>query len=190
MQELQQAIWELRIENFQDKYFVPQQSLYNIMTPNAVLGVLRKCNIAQHQLQETVDTIVPGACKLFAILVTNDDVDFITRFIEHDQLQQSMLDQRLPFTREQLCNILPAVHSMKIERFLEKQWEFMAPLFSGKLIARSLHKKTVLPFTLDRKIGSGGFGIVYGIHIHDEHCKFEQITPQAVRQQKCPSVAV
>lgn len=180
MEELQLSLQGLRIENFQDRYFVPQQSLYELMTPDAVREALNESKIARHHLQETVDAIVPGACKIFAVLVANDDVDLITRFIEHDQLQQS-LDQRLPFTRDQLNKILSGVSTIRIDRFLEKQWEFTAPIFSGKLIARSLERKTVLPFMYEKKIGSGGFGIVYMIKLHNQHCTFEQAPPDAVR---------
>lgn len=175
MQELQNSIRQLRTENHQGRYFFPQQSLYSLVTPDVVRKVLKECKVAHHHTQEIVDAVVPGARKIFAILVVNNEVNCITRFIEQDQLQQAVLDQQLPFTRAELEVLLHGVHTIKIDDFYEKQWEFTAPVFSEKLIPRRLDSRTIMPFIEEDRIAKGGFGVVYKIKIHDEHCKFKQI---------------
>lgn len=179
MDELQRAVRKLRTPNFQTiPKFVPQESLYKLITEDAVKRVLGS-SIAKQHLQETVEAIVPGTRKIFAILVLSGTPDLITRFIEDDQLQQTNLDHRLPYSLDQLRKILPQDDA--VDCFYERQWEFTAPIFSGKLISRYLDDQTILPFIHCKKIGHGGFGIVYELTLHQDYCKFEHFAPNGVR---------
>jgi hypothetical protein len=48
-------------------------------------------------------------------------------------------------------------------KFEETQWEFAVPSFPRNSSHRLLHKFTRLPFTEERPVGEGGFGVVYKI---------------------------
>lgn len=182
MEKLKRSIRELRVSNYESKKFVPHGSLRKLMTEVAVTGALENSNIGGQNLPETVKAIVPGGCKIFAILVLDDNWKYFTRFIQDDQLQDWDLDHRLPFTLLQLRKILPQEDA---DLFEEKQWEFAAPEFSGKVNLRYLDKQTILPFTNDKKIGSGGFGEVYHIEIHNEYNRFEPSAQRAVYHPRC-----
>ena len=178
MEHLKRSIRKLRISNYDERKFVPYNSLCEVMTENAVQSALWNIEIRRQSIQETVHAIVPGGRKIFAILVLDDNAQYITKFLEDDQLQQIDLDHRLPYSIDRLRQFLPQDDTSDL--FYERQWEFTAPIFSGKVFLRCLDSRTVLPFIHNEKIGSGGFGHVYHIRIHNEYCMLEEMPQRAV----------
>lgn len=169
MAQLRKQIQSLRckVDN-EDRFFVPHQSLYKLMTREKVLDVVKGCGeIPCYRLDETVEKIIKGGRRIFAILVLlKGEEKLISRFIEHDHFQHSPLDVKLPFSEDTLKSIIP---DEIVSDFYEKQWEFVAPIFSRNVVHRSLHEDIRLPFVQNKKIGEGGFGVVYEIELHPDH---------------------
>ncbi|KAK2836993.1 hypothetical protein FQN49_006513, partial [Arthroderma sp. PD_2] len=158
----------LRQPNFEQRRLIPQRALYGIMTADTIQEVVRECGIPAYRVQGTAEAITRGAHKIFAILVLIGRAELIAKFIEHDQLQQSQLDQKLPFDRRSLEAFLPASVA---EEFEEKQWEFAAPVFHKQVLPRILEDNIILPFGRDREIGQGGFGTVHEVSLIADHQK-------------------
>lgn len=91
----------------------------------------------------------------------------ILKFIGGDHYQDSRLDCRLPFDREQLHTILGAQNVA--DEFYEQQWHFTAPVFSDTIFTRALPPETILPIIKEKPIDEGGFGNVYAIEIASAH---------------------
>ena len=165
---LQQQIDALRCKmDGRSKFFVPHQSLYNLLTRSVVLKSIQDCGgVPWYSVERTVDKIMAGARRIFAILVMlHREEKHILSFIEHDHFQGSPLDSKLPLSRTVLDAIVPHIASA----FFERQWEFSAPVFSKDVDHRFLDDFAVLPFVKDRRIDEGGFGTIFEIALHPDH---------------------
>ncbi|KAI9785126.1 MAG: hypothetical protein M1839_000764 [Geoglossum umbratile] len=167
MTQLRSQILSLRRQPADDdRHYIPHKPLYRLMTRDAVFDAAKGCGqIPLYHLDRIVDRIVKGGRRVFAILILREKEGFVSRFIEHDQLQNSQLDAQLPLSFETLRLIVPEI----VDDFYEKQWEFVAPIFSRDVVHRFLPKETRLPFTSDKVIGSGGFGVVSEIKLDQDH---------------------
>jgi len=171
MEQLRESINALRRKNYQGRYFVPEDALFRLLQRDKIREAL-KGKTQHYELEELVEIIFSGARKIFAILVLNHYEQYITRFVEHDQLQstQSPLDHKLPFELEPLQILMTPGHA---QLFDEKQWEFTAPVFTPSVLRRSLKFDTILPFIKEKEVGTGGFGTVYTIEIEPSHQIFD-----------------
>jgi hypothetical protein len=180
MAQLRSQIQLLRckVENG-DRFFIPYQPLYKLMTRDKVLDALKECEgIHGYRLDEIVERIVKGGQRIFAILVLlKGEERLISRFIEYDHLQRSPLDVKLPFAKETLNFIIPEDTARD---FYEKQWEFVAPIFSRKVVHRLFHDEIRLPFAKNKKIGEGGFGIIYEIEFNTDHQRIPPFSQDGV----------
>ena len=169
MEELKDSIDSLRVENHECRTFVPQNSLFQLLTREKIEDMCSNITSAsQHGIQDdVVMTIMGGARKIFAILILCDHPECIIDFIKTvDQFQPSELDHRLPFDINTLQHILPGFRG---EKFYKIQWEFSTPHLSSTGIPRCLEPKIILPFSEDRRLGEGGFGVVYSVKIKDDY---------------------
>jgi hypothetical protein len=179
MERLKQQVKKLYCINHPNQErFIPHESLYQLLTKDAIENALLEDNIEEEILHETASEVAFRARKIFSILLFNNEVPLIRRFIETDELQPGDLDPKLPFELEHLKKILP---EQAAEDFFHNQWEFAVPVFSGKVITRALHPKTRLPFIRSFKRGKGAFGTVYSIDVHPQHWKYEQIPHSKVK---------
>jgi hypothetical protein len=169
MEELKDSINELRQKNYQSRSFIPQEALFRLMQRDKIREALNG-KTENYKLEELVENIFRGARKIFAILLLNSHERYITKFIAGDQLQSSQLDYKLPFDLGQLQNLMSGGHAAL---FYDKQWEFTAPVFTPSVLRRSLQHDTILPFTKEQKVGSGGFGDVYLLDIDPNHQVFD-----------------
>ncbi len=163
LEHLKRRVNEIRAENWNGQWFVPKDQLCDIITQESIvkaLGIVRPAYLTE----EMVDFIVKRATKVFAILLFTDHVDEIKRFIQNDQFGTHCKDHQLPFTVSRLNEILDDEYRAKL--FHEKQWEFTAPIISGRVMPRTLEKWTVLPYLSERHLATGGFGSVYKVKIH------------------------
>lgn len=131
------------------------------------------CEIQPYAVQEITQAVETGARKVFAILVLIREGEKIAAFLEnHLQSDGETLDSRLPFSESELEMVLtPDVAS----EFEEQQWDFIAPIFSHRLLHRNLQMESRLPFIESRKIGGGGFGYVYEVVIPAGHHNFKGV---------------
>lgn len=172
-------------KNVEGKYIVPEELLYRLMSIDRVVNVLPECNIPRQIADEVAAEVVSGLRKIFSLLIINDAAELIMKFIPQDGLQNGSMDQKLPFQRRQLEEILtnlpPKTAECTITDLFDGQWEFIAPVFSGKLVARYLADDTRLPIVSDKKIGQGGFGVVHEIKLGEGYCSFGKLGGDAVR---------
>ncbi len=161
----------------EDRYIIPHQALHRLMTRDVVLDAIKNCeDIPVFHQDSTVDAIMRGGRKIFSVLVLLKGEEWsITKFREHDQLQNSRLDARLPFSIDTLNLIVLEI----ADEFYEKQWELIGPIFSKDIVHRFLQPETRLPFIHNEKIGEGGFGVVYKVKLDPDHQK-PTLLPQAV----------
>ncbi|KAF2810677.1 kinase-like protein [Mytilinidion resinicola] len=155
-------------------FFIPLHSLYTLVTEAIVRDALSVSSIEWYRIDGITDKIYPGGRRIFAILVMLDGrIAEITRFIELDNLQDSPIDHKLPFSEQDLRMLVPSI----AEDFYRLQWEFCAPILSTGVEHRFLDLRTVLPFTENTKIGEGGLGEVFRISIHPDHQNMAMILP-------------
>jgi hypothetical protein len=169
MEELKDLIDSLRVENHECRTFIPQNSLFQLLTREKIEDMWSHIASASQQgiQDDVVTTIMGGARRIFAILILCDHPEYIINFIKTvDQFQPSELDHRLPFDINTLQRILPDVRA---EKFHKLQWEFSAPHLSSTGIPRCLESKIILPFSEDRRLDEGGFGVVYSVKMQDDY---------------------
>ena len=170
---LRRRIQKLRIYTDDgDRCFVPQKSLYNLLTREELRNVLTSCNgVLSYHVDELVEIIFRGARRIFAILILlKGEEELISDFVRSDGFQLSALDHKLPFSKETLSSI---VSPDAIDDFYIVQWEFVAPVFSKGILHRVLDPRTRLPFICHRDTGKeGGFGHIYELEIHPEYHRF------------------
>lgn len=174
---LRRRIQKLRIyTDDEDRCFIPQKALYNLLTREELRNVLTNCNgISSYHLDDLVKIVFRGARRIFAILVLlKGEEKLISDFVRSDGFQLSALDHKLPFSKETLSEI---VSPDTIDDFYSVQWEFVAPIFSKGILHRVLDPRTRLPFLFHRDTGKeGGFGHIYELEIHPENHRFT-VTP-------------
>ena len=166
LQSLQRKINELRVETSDVKKFVPEAELYNVMSRATISKVVDEF-VPFYHTEEVVEFITKDAPKTFSILVLINQVKYINYLIRDDQLQSRCIDNLLPFSKARLKEILG--DDYVAEMFYEKQWEFTVPVFSGRIIPRTLERQAILPYLRDTPLASGGFSSVYLLDIHPSH---------------------
>lgn len=132
------------------------------------MDAVKDCSeIPSYNLQDVVAKVLKGGLRVFSILVLVGKESLISSFIESDNLQRSRLDDKLPFSADTLQSIIPDTDAAS--NFYRRQWEFVAPVFSRSTLHRSLNSKMRLPFVQNKKLGEGGFGVIYEIQLHPDH---------------------
>ena len=169
MEALKRKVELLRYqsENAYGRHFVPHDKLLELMTRDNVREALEDSAMKPYSIEETTETIVRSAYRIFGILVLIGQPESILMFIQDDGHRQLCLDDKLPFGLEKLQEILS--DDIVKRQFDEKQKEFTVPIFDRSAIPRDFKGYTTLPFIEDDHIGSGGFGNVYKIKISPSH---------------------
>lgn len=131
------------------------------------------CDIKPFAVQWMVHTIEKGGRKTFAALILIREEKKMNAFLEHYlQSDSQKIDSRLPFSKSELETILSLDEASEFD---EHQWEFIAPVFTHRLLHRNIPSNFNLPFVESRMIGGGGFGDVYEVVIAAGHHSFEGI---------------
>jgi hypothetical protein len=154
-------------KNFEDRHFIPDDDLIDVISEPAVKLSLKRLAIPLHEIQDLTNDILRGARRCFAILVLIRCGKAISAFVRDDSLQLSDPDDRLPYTSEALQRIFKkGATSLMIKNFLERQWEFVIPIMRQHAIFRTLDKKVILPFLHEELIGEGAMGTAWKIKLH------------------------
>lgn len=170
MEALRAAIRSKRVRNVESRYFVPQKAVHDLMTQEKVGQVVSEAEFKREHVEELTQEIMKGCRKIFAVLVLIRLPQSLLAFVEDDQLQSSILDQKLPFPLSKLQALLPTDDAA--DEFYQQQWEFAAPVFTGGSFPRVLHQDLILPFIEQKEVGEGGFGIVSVVTIEPSHHTF------------------
>lgn len=154
--------------NCDTRHFVPELSLYGLVQETSIRSTIAILKIERYYLEELVREITQRARKVFAVLLLIDHGELITVMFKHDSLQNSSLDDELPFEEPWLKKILG--DTSPAFEFYERQWEFITPIFSLTLLPRTFADGTILPFLPGQQpIGQGSFGLVSRVDIHPEN---------------------
>lgn len=146
-------------------------------------SVLQEIDIEPQYIDELAHNVVHSKSVIFGVLVCIRQVRHILSFVGTDSYgdEPSHSDHKIPFSLENLIRVLPTTVARE---FFEKQWEFVAPVFSKNILHRRLERQTILPFLDEEPLDQGGFGLVNRITIHGAHQKFSNSNQWAVRSQK------
>lgn len=179
MLSLQNHIRKLRRKNHESRYFVPETALYHLLTQDVIEDTIKTSEVKPYDRGSLVKAVVSGGRKVFAVLILIDRPQLISAFVRHDHFQISSLDHKLPFAESDLEVILPGLSS----RFLELQWEFLAPYFSKEKIHRIFHTDTILPFERRSYVGEGNFGAISEVLIPGIHQAITSVSDTEVRSR-------
>ncbi len=163
MADIADRLGALELENFEHKSFIPFSELKKLFTRDKVYELLRQYDIHFHLINETVDRVLDGGLRTFAVLGAVQDIGSITRFIKEDQFSGVSLDARLPLQGTDISRYFSNPEKGKL--FLRRQWSFLAPVFSENRSCRKLDDRIILPFLHKKLVDKGGFGKVYRISV-------------------------
>jgi hypothetical protein len=183
-----------KFSNFHDpprKYY-PANTVKKLITQEVIEEELRKIErnsnesivkAYNHVLRQKLATwILRRAQKIFAVCVTLELgalhlISAMTLFQRHE-----FVDECLPLDDPRTSppdkdTFHPAIWtSAKLEDFSEKQWRYLAPVFSPSRYNYDLLYNCIFPFTKDNagpKIGA--FGSVCMVTIHPDHQKYDNL---------------
>lgn len=151
--------------NSVDQFFIPELSLFQVMTRDAIRKTLQDAGTELYKLDKMVEHISRYGIKIFAILVLTYQIDSAYSFVEAE-----LSDGHLPFSSVPLDN---ALSLPSFRHFYEMQWKFTAPTFYRSTINRNFHAQTVLPFIEEKLIGGSSFSKVYEIKLDSCHQQLE-----------------
>ncbi len=163
--DLRARILDIRQTNYDFRPFVPQNDLYRLLTLPVVSSTLKNSGVDKSRLSDLAQSVYQGARKVFAVLVILKQVQYTLDLVGHDQFRD--LDQQLPFDQDEIQR--KVVQGSIASDFYDQQWQFLAPVFSKRLLPHELVIRTPLPITERVKIGSGSFEEAYKIRIHTSH---------------------
>lgn len=150
--------------------YASRGNLFDVVDQEDVKKALQETSLRHDQVDELARTILPGAVKVFSVLLLVGRLECILRFIEDDQMQSTTPDQRLPLPLDKLYTLLGDAGSAA--GFYSQQWAFTSPTFNQSSLPRILEKETVLPFKNSVPLGKGAFGLVYKVMIDPRHHSF------------------
>lgn len=157
-------------KNVNNETYAPQGALSGALSKEVVKHILLETSLERSQVEELTQSLLPGAMKVFTILLLIGRLECIVSFIEDDQMQPADLDQKLPLPLQKLLTLLDDEGAAA--QFYGQQWTFTAPVFNRSSLPRILEKKTVMPFMESKSAGEGGFGEVYQVEIDPSHHSF------------------
>ena len=140
-----------------EHFFIDPKDIHSILTRDVILHAILECSFPIHLHAHLADEIFQRGVKVFAILIHIGKPDSMTKFLERNDL-----DARLPFSQEQLSDILQGDGKL----FLRSQWDFLPHIFQ-----RDHHQHIpdshVLPFLIEKTLDEleGGFGAISEVTI-------------------------
>jgi len=157
----------LRIENFENKFFIPLSKLEQLFTRERIIDLLQEHGVAFYVQTEVTNAVLKNGLRLFAILASIRDINSITRFLQADYFSGGQFDSKLPLSESSLLKILQDPD--KCLKFFRRQWRFLAPVLREDQFYRELDDRTILPFLSSTLIRSGGFANVFKVRVDASH---------------------
>ncbi len=140
-----------------ERFFIDPKDLRSILTHTVILGAILECSFPVHLHAHLAHEIFHRGIKVFAILVQTRKPNSMTKFLERNEL-----DARLPFSQEQLSDILQEDGKL----FLRSQWDFLPHIFQRDY-HQHIPNSYVLPFLVEKTLDEleGAFGVISEITI-------------------------
>lgn len=147
--------------------FMPNGVLKEILTSKTLPDILSDSalQIEAYKREDTAEVILREAKKIFAVLVDLELHHEISRFIEHD-----LLDEKLPIEETRLDEVLS---SAEAKGFVFHQWEYLAYDIPRPPYQRRIRPEILLPYLEEKIVGGGGFSDVFEVSIHPAHQHIE-----------------
>jgi hypothetical protein len=123
MSSLRDEIEKLRRLNYQRKCFVPYRPLSKLLTEGRIRQAIQNSSIDVCDHDSTIERVVDGARRIFAILVTMGEPELICNFVQHDQLQNSKLDHKLPLSTPDLQIVFGRERIEEEREKLDEDWK-------------------------------------------------------------------
>lgn len=77
--EIKSLLRALKVENFEHRKFFPYDKLETLFTGEKVLELPQQHGLESHLIDETLDRVLNGGLKSFAVLAAIQDISAITR---------------------------------------------------------------------------------------------------------------
>lgn len=170
--------------------YLPHNCITTLITPESIANELKldSLEIDTSVKEQFVNWILTAASKVFAITVECDlgENKLLTSMIDFQE--SNFTDQRLPIKspRRPTGSTQPPVPTPKqfdpdiwttfrLYNFYEKQWKYLAPVFSAHQYEYNLTSECIFPFTVIDKRDGGAFSSVYRVKIHPTHTEHSNI---------------
>lgn len=162
MAGLRDRLRGLRIKSTSGRYFIPDGKVESLISEDIVWDAVSKLKIDRINFPEVSMVVNGGGKRTFAILVMLREEDAIWDLVKHDQFTALILDAKLPWSYDNLHQILGPRFEVAKE-FVELQWEFISPVFDKLKGHRLLHADTILPYISELRLSKeeGSFGAIY-----------------------------
>lgn len=176
-----QIVKKLQRSAFDKKVFLPEGCIHELITKTAVVKELAftKEEMEKESSTKLLKFIMEKGPKIFAITLLAGygfPSKDLRKAMNHFR-RSSFGDESLPVMDETKSNHPFFGESpkspwgaMSILNFCDKQWAFLAPVFSEKRLNLQLNDDDILPFTCqDNDVKSGAFGEVHQVTVHPSH---------------------
>ena len=181
---LRSQLLSTSVRSIDGRNFIPYQRLCDTLTAAQIEVVVNSCVRDVWRRKEVISMVMNGGQKVLSILLIIRREDLLVHFLETDNLQSNPLDSRLPLDLSTLIAILPDGLDSEIsaKEFYDKQWEFVAPIFTPGLTHRTFSDMTILPFLWTKALRTweGGFGMLEEVTLHGLHHRFSNSKLQDV----------
>jgi len=161
---LQRQLERARTKNFTRNFFIPECQFRAILTEESIQKSIRQIKetlLEVDKKEECIRSILSDGQRTYAILILISCEPLIYKLIEHDMRgEDRSLDSRLPWNEEELNPIFSSEPGAA-QRFVEKQWELLAPIFKRGCRHAVFPNTMYLPFLHEEDMDSGGFGDVF-----------------------------
>ncbi|KAI3532834.1 TOL [Colletotrichum filicis] len=171
--------------------FLPEGCIERLVTERAIAVQLFGSDVTQPSETDLIRFVRGKAKKVFAIAVccgfNNTDLLVTARFFQSIDFTDSHLpiansgsndpgssawNLPFPFDKMPESDVKQIWNGWKVNMFYERQWGFLAPVFSTTVFQHDLSPDCIFPFTWVNSIRKAGtFSHVYEVQIHPEHQK-------------------
>ncbi|KAI0809419.1 hypothetical protein GGR55DRAFT_679769 [Xylaria sp. FL0064] len=163
-----------------ERQFLPEGRLDRLITRVSVvsaIGLLDNWEQVSPEDKKLVNFVVESAKKVFAITVTAGmgKNGSELRKVMHFSQVHGFGDASLPVKPESWAPENPLVRDLRwrkveLQRFMNHQWTYLAPIFPKAVWDTDLEPDCILPFTsVDSIATAGAFGSVYQVTVHPSH---------------------
>ena len=171
MSDIREKLADLEIQNYEQRCFVPHDSLKDLLSESRVAALIHtlseKREIEVWLQSEIIDIVIKNGLRVFATLLSFSQPELILKFKDTDHFAHGQLDSRLPLSEESLRLILR--DNELSAKFYKNQWRFLAPFFRADQSHRQLQNSVILPFVKCETLADGGFGEVHKMTMAASH---------------------
>lgn len=184
-------------KGLKNRDFIPQLLFNSAVTKAVIRDGVSTVPDYVYQAKTLADTIASTGKKVFGILLLNDQMDLLLKFVEADYL-----DAKLPFSVASLTKVV-GLSDDEAGLFEQAQWGLISPTFRRSTINKRFELGTILPFVKvkdselarghvqspfakvkDDQLARGNFGIISVLRLCGEHQEVGDPFPEQFVRKK------